>query len=358
MKLFYKIAPLCVVILLLANFTFAQSTRENGIKLYQAGKYKEAVAALEKASKKDKKDAEIWNYLGLAFIQIKDYKKAVKAFDKAVDIKPESASFWTNQAYAYLLGGDLIEARRNSDKAIKLDANNAVAYFIHSIANFRDNKIEKAMEEVDKAIALNPDYAAAYNHKADVILARFGDGTEKSEPVIDIDLLKQAKAVLEFCVKNCANNAQKQAQQKRIEGLSAFYEYFKENGSADLKMISNEDRNIVNPNAGDEDIKPAVITDMPRMIIDRSPWQFVKTSKPLTRVITFKIRVAALFDAKGWVSHALVVKGDSSELNFNDNAIVAALKIKFQPATKNGKPFSQVVIVEYKGQSGGLGYIQ
>ena len=51
------------------NFTFAQTEREKGIELFKQGKNKEAVAALEKASKRKetKTDAEVWNFLGLAY---------------------------------------------------------------------------------------------------------------------------------------------------------------------------------------------------------------------------------------------------------------------------------------------------
>lgn len=356
MKLFCKIALLCVALFLLANFTFAQSERENGIKLYKEGKYKEAVAELEKASKENKKDAEIWNYLGLAFFNIKDYVKSVKAFDGAIEINPQSASYITNRAYAYLRGGGLIQARRDSGRAIELDGKNATAYFIRSIANFRGGKIENAMEDIDKSITLNSDYAAAYGHKADILLAGFGKDTEKSKPIINIDLLKRAKDVLESCAKNCSNNAQKEYQVKRIEGLSAFYEYFKENGNAELNVITDENRNIANPNTTDDNINPVVITAMPRIRVDRK-YIIVLNPSLVGRIIPYKIQVAALFDATGSVSQALVVKGDRSNLDLNDNAIIAALQIKFQPATKDGKPISQVIIIEYKGESGRLGNI-
>jgi Flp pilus assembly protein TadD len=100
-----------LLILSFVSFAFAQTEREKGIELFKQGKNKEAVAVLEQASKKRKTDAEIWNYLGLAYIKINNLKKAVKAIEKSVGLEPQNALYQTNLAYAYLLSNKLGKAR-------------------------------------------------------------------------------------------------------------------------------------------------------------------------------------------------------------------------------------------------------
>lgn len=95
---FHKFILIFTFVLSLAGFALAQGEREKGIELYRQGKNKEAIAALQKASKQGetKTDAEVWNYLGLAYIKGNDAKKAIKAFEKTVDFNPQNASYQKN----------------------------------------------------------------------------------------------------------------------------------------------------------------------------------------------------------------------------------------------------------------------
>jgi len=337
-----KFALVFASVFLFVNFGSAQTEYEKGIELYRQGKDKEAVAALEKASKQSKTDAEVWNYLGLASMKIKDYKKAIKAFDNAADLNRQNVSYFTNLAYAYLLSGELIDARQTSSKAINLDAKNAKAYFIRAAANLREDEIEKALADIDKAIAANPDYSLAYNFKADILLAKFDDGVDNSKPIINADLLGQAKEVLEFCLKNCRDNTQAKVQQERIERLTAFYDYFKqdENAASKIGLIKSDEPTTVITT--DANITPVRILSLPRMTVD-FPLFFWRTR----RIFSAKIRVAVLFADTGHITHTLIVKGDRSGLDLNQNAVNAALRIKYIPATKNDRPISQINIIEY-----------
>ena len=55
--------------------------------------------------------------------------------------------------------------------------------------------------------------------------------------------------------------------------------------------------------------------------------------------------MAVFFSESGRVTHTLILKGLGGGLN--ENAVKAARQIKFEPATKDGKPFSQIKILEY-----------
>src|SRR5688572_3849856 len=55
---------------------FSHEERDAGLKLYQEGRYSEASAALKRAVKRNKTDADAWYYLGLTHLRQKDFKAA------------------------------------------------------------------------------------------------------------------------------------------------------------------------------------------------------------------------------------------------------------------------------------------
>src|SRR5829696_7742 len=83
-----------------------------GVSLFQQGKFSEAVRSLEVAvkSKEHKDEAEIWNYLGLAYLAETETQKGVKAIEKSVKLKGLDAVFRANLAYAHLLAGNFKKA--------------------------------------------------------------------------------------------------------------------------------------------------------------------------------------------------------------------------------------------------------
>jgi tetratricopeptide (TPR) repeat protein len=78
----------------------AQAYRNAGITMYNAGKMKEAVEPLKKATELDPKSAQAWYLLGASLVGAMEYKKVgdkmevvvqpgtVEAYQKAVDLDP------------------------------------------------------------------------------------------------------------------------------------------------------------------------------------------------------------------------------------------------------------------------------
>jgi tetratricopeptide (TPR) repeat protein len=156
--LLYKISLIFGLTIILATFASAQSERDEGIELYKKENYKEAINVLQKASKQKetKTDAEVWNYLGLAYLKDNDTKKAIKALEKAVNFNASNATYQTNLAYAYLFGNKINKAQEESAKAIALNPQNADAYYIRGYASFLEDKSDEAINDADKAIGINP----------------------------------------------------------------------------------------------------------------------------------------------------------------------------------------------------------
>src|SRR5687767_14109898 len=117
---FCKILTTLIFLVLSAGFSFAQSVREKGIELYRQGNYSEAIQALTLAAKDKalKTDGEIWNYLGLAYLNQDKPKDGRKALEKAVKYNPQSSIYRSNLAYAYLLTRKTNKAQSEVAKAI------------------------------------------------------------------------------------------------------------------------------------------------------------------------------------------------------------------------------------------------
>jgi len=330
-KTFYKTILIGGLILAFATFTFAQTERDKGIEFFKQGKNKEAVAALEKASNEAKSDAEVLNYLGLAYVKSKDLKKAVKAHEKAVALSPQSAVYRANLAYAYLLSSKLNKAQEESAKVIALDPQNADAYYVRGSAAALEMKYDAAISDADRAIAANADYAAAYTLKSDALLAKFGKGIAvnmKSEE--NSKWITDSKEALESCLKNCRNNLQVTVQQERLDTVNAFYDYYSRRKNADPTSL------VVVPKESNSNFTPGKILSKPFASY---------TNKAREAQISGTISVLVLFAASGRVTHTIILQGLGYGLD--ENAINAARKIVFEPAKENGKPISQVKIVQY-----------
>jgi TonB family protein len=329
MKTLYKITFLFALVLSLSGFIFAQTGREQGIELYKQGKNKEAVAVLEKTSKQKetRTDAEVWDYLGLAYIKANDFKKAVKAFEKAVDFNGQSSTYQSHLAYVHLLTNKLNKARDESTKAINLDSQNADAYYIRGSASNLETKYDEAINDADKAIGVNPDYSLAYILKSDALLSSlFKNGSKSADR---LNLLEQSKNVLETCLKICRNNANTQIQQERLEAVNAFYDYYSKRKDTD------SDAPFVPPTP-DPNITPLVITAKPRAAY---------TDKARASGVSGTVSLMILFSSSGQVTHILIAQDLGYGLT--ENAVRAARQIKFEPAKENGKPISQVKMVQY-----------
>ena len=327
----YKIISILGLLFVFVGFTFAQTDINKGVELYQQGKFKEAVKIFEQASKKNKTEAQIWNYLGLAFMKLEDFKKAGKAFENAVKYEAGNDVYHTNLAYAYFLNNKLDKAQDESTKAVKINPNAPLPFYIRGAANLLEGDYKEAIRDADEAIRADANYAMAYVLKSDSLLSTFGKrvgGGEK--PIEEVELLRQSKDVLETCLKICQNNQLVNIQRERLDTLNVFYNYFSKDKTIALNQITGV------PSAPDPSITPLKILSKPRASY---------TDKARQNSITGEIRMVVLFSREGRVTHTLILKGLGGGLN--ENAVRAARAIKFEPARKDGQPISQIRIIEY-----------
>jgi Flp pilus assembly protein TadD len=88
---------------------------EKGLKLQEAGNYKEASKKYEKAVKADAEYAEAWSNLGYTYRKQGYFDKAVKTYKKAIKLSPNLAEAheYLGEAYAEMGKFDLAEKELN-----------------------------------------------------------------------------------------------------------------------------------------------------------------------------------------------------------------------------------------------------
>lgn len=328
MNSIYKTILIFTFVFTFNIFTPAQTEREKGIESYKNENYAEAINLLERASQRKelKNDAEIWNYIGLSYINQKREKTARKAFEKAVKYAPQSSVYRANLAYAYLLDRKTNKAQSEINKAIQLDPKNANAYYIRGISNLWEDKEERAVADAEKAIALDPKFSAAYVLHSDGLLESFGEKwAENTNPREHLSILERAAESLNKCLSDCTKDNSLKVVTERADMVKAFLDYFKRTNAANDT-----------PDAANENITPLNITYKPKPKF---------TDEARRRNQQGSVRIAMMFGADGQTKYLMVIKG--LRYGLTEQALVAAKGIRFEPQKLDGNPVSVVKVVVF-----------
>ena len=90
------------------------------VKLINKNSYQAAIDNLLKAEKTNKKDADIYNYLGFSYRKIGNLEKASQYYNKALKISPKHKGALEYQGEMFLTQGNLEKAEANLKKLKKI----------------------------------------------------------------------------------------------------------------------------------------------------------------------------------------------------------------------------------------------
>ncbi|MBC7900111.1 MAG: energy transducer TonB, partial [Saprospiraceae bacterium] len=151
---------------------------------------------------------------------------------------------------------------------------------------------------------------------------RVADGKGVKE---EIGLLKQSVDVLENGVKNSTGSSLKLLEEK-LEGMRAFYDFYSKDRSSLPGVAPAPDPGVT-----------------PLKILRKQPALYTDNARQARAQGTVKL--AVLFGVNGKVQHFLKLNGIGYGLD--EQAIIAARQLSFEPQMKDGKPVSVVKIIEY-----------
>ena len=315
--------------------TFAQTGPANtsalrlrGIELYHQKNYSEAADVLKQAVTKDKTDADAWYYFGLALIaDPKGLKDASKAFETAVKLRSNFAAAHTGLAYALMLRNKTDGAAREARSALELDSTIADAYYVLGVTRLRAGAREEALKNAEAAIKLQPNVAAAYLLKSQALVSFLGDALigEAEESADDRKARNStaAEALARYLELN-PNSEYKNTWTEQLESL---------------RLLMNSRK----PGEEQHVFSAKEVTTKVRVLSKPEP-QY--TSEARAMGVTGTVVLRCIFTADGAVRHFLIVRGLPAGLT--EQAISAARRIKFVPATKDGRPVSTFIQLEYR----------
>lgn len=158
-------------LLLLPCLAFAQteieSLIEEGIKLHDAGQYKEAIQQYKKAIKAGDASGMAEYEMGYSYYMLKDYDKALESCERTFKSKGKF------EKQAYVLKGNILDDTGHSDKAIKTYEealkdypDDYLLYFNLALSYFRLEKLDEAGEAFVHALEKNSNHASSHLYLA------------------------------------------------------------------------------------------------------------------------------------------------------------------------------------------------
>lgn len=333
----YLVAALCLLPLPSSPFVkiaLAQTApvagtgdRDRGIELYNQKKFADAVKLLKTAVKKDKNDYRAWHFLGLAEIEIDKIKDATKSLQNVVKLQPSFAPGHTGLSYTALLRNKSSEAIRGAELALGLDPKIAEAHYIIGIARLRTGNKEEALKHAEAAIKIDPKFSGAYLLKSQALVDFLGDVVIAKEKESTDDRnarYLEAATALEKYLELEPNTKQKQTWRDQLESLR-FHAVSHGDDSGSERVYS-----------GKEVTTKARVLAMPEPKL---------TGDARSRGVTGTVVLRCILAADGTVRHLLVVEG--LPYGLTEAALTSARRIKFTPATIDGKPVSMFIQLEY-----------
>ncbi|KZX58334.1 hypothetical protein A3709_02415 [Halioglobus sp. HI00S01] len=161
----------------------------NAVKLYEAGRLKEALAQAKQLSSRYANDPMIDNFLGVVNSALGNAEAAVDCYTRAIDLKPDYAEVYRNLGVALQQLGRHSQAAEIYAKAIRLEPANAQAHYGLASALKETGEFEKAVTSYSRAIKLQPNYAAAYNNLGNTLqfLNRYHEAIRSFSRSVELD---------------------------------------------------------------------------------------------------------------------------------------------------------------------------
>jgi Flp pilus assembly protein TadD len=127
--------------------------------------YEQAIQYFREALLKDRKNATIYNKLGMAELKNNDLEGARADFEKAAKLNKKYADALNNVGAVYFVQNNFGQAAKYFKKAVALEETRATFHVNLGAAWFSQKKVERAVNEYSRALELDPQ-ALAQNSRA------------------------------------------------------------------------------------------------------------------------------------------------------------------------------------------------
>jgi len=166
-----RVAALVAAVVLVPNVLAGQNSDSGGVRLFEAGKYKEAKTVFEPAFKANTRDAAAAFYLGRIAMEERKTDRAADYFESATKHDPKNSQYFlwlgrangreAQQANVLRQPGLARRARSAWERAIELDPDNLdarsdlIQYYVQA-PGFLGGSMAKALDQAEEIRKRNP----------------------------------------------------------------------------------------------------------------------------------------------------------------------------------------------------------
>ena len=138
-----------------------EALNREGIELYNARKYHQAIEKFEGALRLDPEKDEVlgnlagsWSAIGVELLNAGEQTSARRAFETSISVAPDFYSQF-GLGYIYFLNQDDEPAKRYLEASLKLKADNAKAYKFLALIEYRAGRAKSARDLMGKAVSMD-----------------------------------------------------------------------------------------------------------------------------------------------------------------------------------------------------------
>ncbi len=138
---------------------------KHGLKLFDKGRYEEALTAYNQAIAMKADDPKIWNNKGAALAKLERYKEALAAYDAALAFRPNFAKAWHNRGTALAKLKRYEEALEAFEEVIRLKPDDPEGWKNKTVALAVLGRYFEALDAIERALRIAPDFKDALELK-------------------------------------------------------------------------------------------------------------------------------------------------------------------------------------------------
>ncbi len=318
-----------------------------------SGVQKSVEELLQEVAGEGAKDPEAWFRLGLAHEDAGNAGAALEAFRRAVKLRPDFVAARAGVAYILYSEGKLKDASKEAAQAVRririYNRDDFVAYSVRSLIQLELQSLNSASElqKAERALAKKPDDARWHLRKAFAVLATAPVTRRARRPFSSYLSPSPSSAPP---MDESTRQAAREALRKRYEeAADSFEKYLSLKPGADDRAFVLDQLEALRfyaraSDAGNGERVFSQLQVNTKATIYRKP-EPGYTEEARAANVSGIVRLRAVLGADGVVKHVIALTHLSHGLTAK--AMAAARAIKFNPATVDGKPVSQFVILEY-----------
>jgi TonB family protein len=307
-------------------------------------------------------------------------EKCVSEMTRAIELDGSNPVYLSYRGYCYMLLNDDAKAFADYDKALKLNPAYIEALYGRSNLLAKTDK-EKAIEDLKLIVAIDPKQTNAYGILAGIYLdlGKYDDAYAMGAKLVE--LIPEGGAGARYEAESLARRGHYQeaiplysvaikrfsSDMESLRGRAAAYRHVGNiaGAEADEKTIKRLEQNsggtgggmgrgpgelrnpqLTNPAATDDETPPTPVDTAkiePIKIIQRERPAYTKEARDAQIQGIVMLRIT--FNADGTIGAIVPIRGLPNGLT--EQAVEAARKIKFQPATRDGVPITQTKVMEF-----------